>query len=213
VIRPWPYSSQKTLAYFRVRCIAIPVVVTRCGPQILVFKRVFNGDVEREFAGAKCFESRSIKLGSWFHRSNLTFQEIIFVTNDIVLTELAHQIQNEHRFGKHTVTDWGKFCRETLLVLKEGCSENITGPNMTIEIYEIKFDRRKYHRGHTAKSQCVFGGVERRSGTTFLISVPDRIAITLTAIILTTVPIYKTRDRLTCQILDQYHCWYPFQKF
>ena len=43
--------------------------------------------------------------------------------------------------------------------------------------------RRKYHRGHPVKGQWVFGGVERESGETFLVPVPDRTADTLMTII------------------------------
>jgi hypothetical protein len=72
---------------------------------------------------------------------------------------------------------------EKLLVYFEGCSEKIGGPNKTVEIDESKFGRRKYHRGDPVKGQWVFGGVERESGKTFLVPVPDRTADTLIGVI------------------------------
>jgi hypothetical protein len=120
----------------------------------------FRWRCRRKVAGAKFFESRSIKYGLWFQQSNLTFQEILYLTYDIVRREPAHQIQNEYRFSSHTVADWGMFCRETMLMFTEGCSEKIGDPNKTIEIDESKFVRQKYHREHPDKGQRVFGGVE-----------------------------------------------------
>jgi transposase-like protein len=75
------------------------------------------------------------------------------------------------------------FCRETMLVFLERSSVKIGGPNKTVEIDESKFGRRKYHRGHPVEGQWVFGGVERESGETFLVPVPDRTADTLMTII------------------------------
>jgi transposase-like protein len=75
------------------------------------------------------------------------------------------------------------FCRETLLVYLEGCSEKIGGPHKTVEIDDSKFGRRKYHRGHPVKGQWVFGGVERESGRTFFVPVSDRTADTLMNVI------------------------------
>ena len=65
----------------------------------------------------------------------------------------------------------------------EGCSEKIGGPNKTVEIDESMFGGRKYNRGHPVKGQWVFGGVERESGRTYLVPVPDRTADTLMTII------------------------------
>jgi transposase-like protein len=65
----------------------------------------------------------------------------------------------------------------------EGCSEKIGGPNRTFEIDERKFGRRKYHQGHPVRGQWVFGGVERESGRTFRVPVPDRTADTLVNLI------------------------------
>ena len=144
----------------------------------------FRWRCRRKVAGAKRSESRSIKHGSWFQQNNLTFQEILFLTYDIVRYEPAHQIQKEHCFISHAVMDWGMFCREVMLVLMEGCSEKIGGPNKTVKIDESKFRRRNYQTPtDPIKCQWVFGGVERGSGRTFLDPVPDRTADTLTAII------------------------------
>jgi transposase-like protein len=80
----------------------------------------------------------------------------------------------------------------------EGFSEKIGGPKKTVETDEIKFGRRKYHRGHPVRGQWVFGGVERESGKLFLAPLPDRTADTLMDII---------RDRIepgTTVISD---CW------
>ena len=86
-----------------------------------------------------------------------------------------------HHFSDHTIADWGMFCRETLLVYLLGCSEKVGSPNKTVEIDECKFGRRKYNRGRPVKGHWVFGGVERESGRTFLVPVPDRIPYTLTS--------------------------------
>jgi hypothetical protein len=81
-----------------------------------------------------CSESKSIKHASWFQHSNLTVQEVMFLTYDIVRREPASLIKKEHRFSSTTIADWGQFCRETMLVYMEGCSQKISGPNKTAEI-------------------------------------------------------------------------------
>jgi hypothetical protein len=63
-----------------------------------------------------------------------------------------------------------------------GCSDQIGGANKTVEI-DIKIGRCKYKRGHAVKVQWVSGGVERESGKTFLVHVPDRTADTLMAVV------------------------------
>jgi len=98
--------------------------------------------------------------------------------------QIVHpNVSVNQRHYTHTVADWGMFCRETMVVFLEGSSVKIGGPNKTVEIDESKFGRRKYYRGHPAKGQWVFGGVERESGETFLVPVPDRTADTLMTII------------------------------
>jgi transposase-like protein len=94
------------------------------------------------------------------------------------------------------------FCRETMLVFLEGCSEKIGGPNQTVEIDDSKFGRRKYHRGHTVQGQWVFGGIERESGRLFLVPITDRTADTLEAII-------RNRIEPSTVISD---CWGAYNK-
>jgi hypothetical protein len=90
----------------------------------------------------------------------------MYLTYDIVRRVPAHVVHKEHRFGSVTITAWGLFCRETILLYIEGCSEKIGSPNKTVEMDESKFGRRKYHRSHPVKWQWVFGGVERESSKT-----------------------------------------------
>jgi transposase-like protein len=107
----------------------------------------------------------------------------MYLTYDLAGRVPAHIIHEEHRFSHTTIANWGQFCRERMLVYLEGCSEKIGGTMKTVEIDESKFGRRKYHTGHPVKGQKVFGGVERESGRTFLIPVPDRSADTLMNVI------------------------------
>jgi hypothetical protein len=65
---------------------------------------------------AVCSESKSIKHALWFQHSNLTFQEVMFLTYDIVRRKPASLIKEEYRFSSTTIADWGQFCRETMLV-------------------------------------------------------------------------------------------------
>ena len=136
--------------------------------------------------------SRSARHGSWFQQSKLTLQEVMYQTYGILRRERADHIQHKLHFSDHTVANWGMFCRQATLHYMEGCSEKLGGPNRTVEIDESKFGRRKY------KGLRVFGGVERESGRTFFVPVPDRTADTLTSVILAWI------DPRTTLISD---CW------
>jgi transposase-like protein len=74
-------------------------------------------------------------------------------------------------------------CREVILEYVGTRSEKIGGIGKVVEIDESKLGKRKYHRGRFVRGQWVFGGVERGSGKTFLVAVPDRTAATLVAVI------------------------------
>jgi hypothetical protein len=107
----------------------------------------------------------------------------MLVTYDILLKVPSQATQQQYQIGKHTACDWFQFCREVVLEFMEGKSEIIGGEGKVVEINESKFGKRKYHQGHYVKGQCVFGGVERGSGQTFLVAVHDRSTETLIGLI------------------------------
>ncbi|KAI9552605.1 hypothetical protein GHT06_020470 [Daphnia sinensis] len=82
-----------------------------------------------------------------------------------------------------TPIDWYNFNREVAEDIVINNSEKIGGINITVEIDESKFGKRKYNRGKRVDSDWVFGGVESGSGKCFLVVVPDRSADTLLDII------------------------------
>jgi hypothetical protein len=143
----------------------------------------FRWRCRRKVVEAKCSKPKAIKRGSWFQHSKLTFQDVLYLTQDIVRREPAQLIQQEYGFSSKTIADWSMFCRQTMLEYMEGCSVKIGGPNKTVEIDESMFGRRKYNRGRPVKGQWIFGGVERESGKTFLVPLPDRTPDKLTAVI------------------------------
>jgi transposase-like protein len=89
-------------------------------------------------------------------------------------------ITKQHHLAKQTVTDWWYFCSDEIIAyLKKKSKEKIGGKGRIVEIDESKFGKRKYNRGHHVEGQWVFGGIERGSGRTFLVTVGDRSADTL----------------------------------
>jgi len=76
----------------------------------------FRWRCRKKVAGVKCSEFGSIKHGSWFQRSNLTFREVVLLPYDIVRCEPARRIKREYCLSSSTVADWEMFCRETMLL-------------------------------------------------------------------------------------------------
>jgi len=99
---------------------------------------VLDGDVGGRLLGPNvlsCSPSGTAHGSS----SHPTFQEVLYLTYDIMRSEQAKLILQEHGFSSKTVTDWSMFCRETMLEYMEGCSEKLVGPNKIVEIDESIF--------------------------------------------------------------------------
>jgi hypothetical protein len=87
------------------------------------------------------------------------------------------------QISQKTAVDWYNFIRH---VCAEHFQRNpvvIGGPGIEVEIDESKFGRRKYNRGRWQEGHWVFGGIERGSGRSFMVEVPQRNAATLLPII------------------------------
>jgi transposase-like protein len=156
----------------------------------------------RRHAATVCNQFKFAKHRSWFQHSNLTFQQVLYLTYNIMWREPATRIKQEHRFSVTTISNWGQFCRETMLAYLQVCTQKIGGPNKIFEIDESKFGRRKYNRDHLVMGQWVFGGIERNSGITFFVPVLNGFADTLVGVI---------HDRIepgTTVISD---CWGAYQ--
>ena len=59
----------------------------------------------------------------------------------------------------------------------------VTGQPIVVEIDESKFYHSKYHHGQWRQGHWVFCGIERNSGRSFLVEVPDRTVESLRAAI------------------------------
>jgi hypothetical protein len=147
VISPWVSSFWRTWAWFATRCRVTPEVVIWPGALIQQLPTVLHGDVQGRLLKPKALSRRLLGMAHGFS-SHLTFQEVLYLTYDIVRRVPARQIQQDYSFSSKTIADWGKFCRETMLVYTEGCSDKNGGTNKTVEIDESMFGRRKYNRGH-----------------------------------------------------------------
>ena len=91
---------------------------------------------------------------------------------------------HELRLTNKTVIEWSTFLRECCIPTIIDTSEAIGGNGVEVEIYESKFGKRKYHRGHRVEGQWVFGGREKYDKSKlFMISVANRKAATLEKLI------------------------------
>ena len=59
----------------------------------------------RRVVGKRCSGSKSIRHGSWAQHSHHTLHDVLYITYDILRRERAKQIQHEHHFSDHTISN------------------------------------------------------------------------------------------------------------
>lgn len=91
----------------------------------------------------KCGKKVSIRQGSWFSNSNLTLENIVFITYSCVYRATEDFVIHELEVSRQTIVD---FWREVCVVIGESISRKVGGPGRIVEIDESKFGKRKYHR-------------------------------------------------------------------
>ena len=83
--------------------------------------------------------------------------EVLFLTTSCAA--FLPTVSNYSIISEHIPSLTGPSSKGRLLDYMEGCSQEISGPNKTVEIDDSKFGRRKFHRGQAVKEQWVFGGI------------------------------------------------------
>lgn len=126
---------------------------------------------------------RSIRKGSWFGRSKLSFYEILMLTYYWCGKVSGQFVESDLGISHTTIADWKNFCREVCAEIVIETSEMLGGDNVIVEIDESKFGKWKYHRGRYVDGRWVFGGVERGTNKCFMVVVPNRSADVLLDII------------------------------
>lgn len=129
--------------------------------------------------------TRSLRWGTWFEGSHLTLQEIILVTY-----YWCHNVQQQHvRRALQTknfeaVIDWYHNCRKICMEIALKNDEKYGGPGGIVELCENLYsDRRNKRHGTERHQQWIIGGIDRRLGKCFMVSVEDRDLETLEKII------------------------------
>ncbi|XP_047127811.1 uncharacterized protein LOC124808650 [Hydra vulgaris] len=112
-----------------------------------------------------CKQRQSVREGSFFSKSRLPLQKLIYYI--YVWSRNMPQKEIQHEAVE----------LETNPSVIGGI--NADGTPIVIEIDESKFFHRKYHRGQWRPGRWVFGGIERVSRKCFLVEVPDRTAESL----------------------------------
>lgn len=111
---------------------------------------------------------RSVRLGSWFARSNLSLTDILLMTEFFVRERSQNDIIYELKLSNKCVCEWRCFFREVCFQIMLNESEMIGGEGKIVEINKSKFEKRKFLRDKHVDGTLVFRGVERESKKCFL---------------------------------------------
>lgn len=139
----------------------------------------------REYSQVKCNFSKSIYDKTWMARSHLSELEnfrFLMIWLQIPPPREDFMINNV-TCCKQTFVDWSQFCREVCMYICHSNFAPLGGEGVIVEIDEAHFGKRKYNSGRIVKGKWVFGGIERGTGNSFMVSVPDRSSATLLGII------------------------------
>ena len=123
----------------------------------------------------------SVKQDTVFDNTHLTFETVLrliflYIANISTYEQLQHECydESEQQLSTSTINDWLTYFREIQLeALIRHSTGEIGGENLTVEIDEAKFGKRKYNRGRAVEGQWVVGGICRETDEIFVALCPD----------------------------------------
>jgi IS1 family transposase len=149
-----------------------------------------NGIVDA-LTGIQCCRgrSRTYRVDSFFAGRGTKPENVMLVLYFWAIRVRKSEIVKLTHLDPKTVakiiSDWYQMIQED--ISEENCTiggYDSNGERIVVEIDESKFGKRKYYRGHHVEGVWVVGGVEKtKERKCFLMVVPDRSQVTLTAII------------------------------
>jgi hypothetical protein len=85
-----------------------------------------------------------MRNGSWFHRHNLTLEQILCITYFWIYKVDQEFVKHELSISNQTIVDWYSYCREVCASILEKDSELIGRKEVVVEIYESTETCKKY---------------------------------------------------------------------
>ncbi|KAF8771165.1 Exosome complex component RRP41 like protein [Argiope bruennichi] len=127
---------------------------------------------------------RSLRKGTWFQGSHLSFGLILRLTYMWLNKIPQESIINDLGIASQTASEWKNFCKEVCLDYCLRFDGQIGGTGLTVDIYEAWLSEKKYKIERRAKGNSVFVGLVRHLNDFFVEVVEDRSAEVLIEVII-----------------------------
>lgn len=149
-----------------------------------LMKLYFGSRIDWACKRAECRTKVGMRVGNWFEDSRLPFETIIrFIYAWAEEWSSIKFCAKQLEMSDNSTIDYSKCMREICSWRLQQKHRMIGGEQLTVEVDESLFTKRKNHSGRLLPQQWMLGGICRETKEVFLVQVPDRSAATLLPII------------------------------